>query len=400
MENTVNLNNLRAAFSYKKNKELRHTYYIFKALQHPSLVKVLSVLTNGILKYSILVRILVRNTVFRVFCSGESVSEAFSTIKRLEYYKVKSVLDYVAEGEKTNKIFKYNTEIILENIRKLSREAPGNSISVKFTSLEDPEYFKLINKSPVDAISFGKLRYETFMKRIDSICCTAMETKVVVYFDAEYSNTQDFFDLITEEMMKKYNKSEAIVYNTLQMYLSDRLEYLDHLLNDSVMNHYFPGIKLVRGAYVEKEREIAKRENRLSPVYATKELTDFAFNKALDICLKQHSRVFTCIASHNEPSTLLAIAGIEKYNITDHYKKVKFSQLYGMRDNLTFNLAAKGYNASKYLPYGEVKKAIPYLTRRAQENSSIGEQLAVELVRLKNEITRRKSLEREIRRPN
>lgn len=395
MENTINFNNLKTAFSYKKYNELRSTYYIFKVLRKPFLVKMLSTLANGILKYNIPVKSVIKSTVFKVFCSGETVSEAFATIKRLERYKVKSVLDYVAEGEKTYETFRDNKNIILDNIGKLAKEAPGNSISVKFTSLEDPEFFKLMSRSGLNAPGFDKVRYDRLMMRIESICSVAKENKVVIYFDAEDRNMQDIFDFIVEAMMAKYNKSEAIVYNTLQMYLSDRLAYLEYLLKDSAIKKYFPGIKLVRGAYVEKERETARAEKGISPVYSTKEQTDLAFNKALDICLKEHARVFTCIASHNEQSTLLAVEAIAKYKITDHYKKVKFSQLYGMRDNLTFNLASGGYNSSKYLPYGNVKKAIPYLIRRAEENSSIGEQLNAELIRLKNELTRRKLLGRE-----
>jgi len=395
MDDTINLNNLKVAFSYKQNKELRYTYYIFKVLQKPFLVKLLSRVATGILKYHIPVQALIKNTVFKVFCSGENLSEAFATIKKLDRYHVKSVLDYVAEGEKNNETFKKNKDIILYNLRKLQEEAPGNSISVKFTSLEDPEFFKRINKAGSVMNSSDQARHEILMRRVESICSAAFENKIIVYFDAEDRNMQDIFDRIVEEMMEKYNKEEAIVYNTLQMYLSDRLPYLDHLLKDSLTKQYFPGIKLVRGAYVEKERETARLENRTSPVYPSREQTDLAFNTALDLCLKEHTRVYTCIASHNEQSTLLAVEAIEKYKITDHYKKVKFSQLYGMRDNLTFNLASTGYNASKYLPYGNVKKAIPYLIRRAEENSSIGEQLNVELIRLKNELTRRKKSNKE-----
>lgn len=400
MEKTINLNNLTTAFRYKKNKELRFTYYIFKILQHPFLVKVLSTLANGILKYNIPVKGLIKNTVFKVFCSGESITEAFVTIKKLEGYKVKSVLDYVAEDEKIFRVFRRNKNVILKNIVKLGQEAPGNSVSVKFTSLENIDFFKALNKTFFIEGAYDRERYAYLLKRVDAICFAAYKNKITVYFDAEDRNMQDIFDHIVESMMEKYNKNEAIIYNTLQMYLTDRLEYLERLIANSKIKNYYPGIKLVRGAYVEKERQSAKLENRISPVYKTKAETDEAFNKALDICLKQHEQVYTCIASHNELSNLLAVSSIEKYTIEDYYEKVKFSQLYGMRDNLTFNLGAKGYNSSKYLPYGEVKKAIPYLIRRAEENSSIGEQLTGELVRLQNELTRRKLLGKEAGRWN
>ena len=174
------------------------------------------------------------------------------------------------------------------------------------------------------------------------------------------------------------------------MYLKDRLSYLENLITSAKQKNYIPGIKLVRGAYVEKEREAALKEHRESPVFDTKVDTDKSFNKAVDICLSNHQYVVTCIASHNYISTQLALDCIKKYGITDIQGRVKFSQLYGMCDGITFNLAASGYCVSKYLPYGEVKKAIPYLIRRSEENTSINGQINDELHRLKTEIDNRK----------
>jgi proline dehydrogenase len=174
------------------------------------------------------------------------------------------------------------------------------------------------------------------------------------------------------------------------MYLKDKSVYLDHLIKEGKEKKYIPGIKLVRGAYVEKERDAAKLESRESPIHDTKNQTDSAFNYAVEKCLSEFNSVDTCIASHNDQSTLLAVDCIKKYKIIDHHKKVRFSQLYGMSDHLTFNLAINGYNTSKYLPYGEVKKAIPYLIRRSEENSSINGQLTGEVIRLKIEMIKRK----------
>ena len=200
---------------------------------------------------------------------------------------------------------------------------------------------------------------------------------------------QDVFDDITEHMMEKYNKRSAVIFNTVQMYLKDRLEYIDYLICDGKEKKYIPGIKLVRGAYVEKERIAAIIENKKSPVYDTKTETDDAFNLAIEKCLSQFKDVDTCIATHNEKSTLLAIDCIKKYSITNSESKVRFSQLYGMSDHLTFNLAKNGYSTSKYLPYGKVKKAIPYLIRRSEENTSINGQISEEVMRLKIELNRR-----------
>ncbi|MEO9257875.1 MAG: proline dehydrogenase family protein [Crocinitomicaceae bacterium] len=395
MDNKINLNDLQTAFIYKRTRELKFTYYIFSLLQNPRLVKILSSLAEGILKYNIPLKLFIKKSIFKVFCSGENSDEAFLTIKKLEAYKVKSVLDYVSEAEKTENIFCNNKEIILQNIIKLNLEAPNNSISIKLSGLEDPEFFARINNVKISRKTDDEYRYVKLLKRLDSICELAEKNKVSIYIDAEDHNTQDIFDHLVGLMMEKYNKTEAIVYNTLQMYLTDRITYLEKIIAHASEKHYFPGIKLVRGAYFEKERVAAQLAGIESPVYKTKKETDASFNRALEMCLKHHKIIYTCIASHNEESTLLAIDLIDKYDITDHFKKVKFSQLYGMSDNLTFNLASNGYNASKYLPYGEVKKAIPYLIRRAEENSSINGQITSEVNRLKKEIERRKLLGKE-----
>lgn len=390
METSINIKDFKTAYKYKTDKELRYTYFIFKILQSPKLVKLLTACANGIIKYNLPFNYFIKQTVFKIFCAGENIEEAFKTIHTLQKYNVKSVLDYVSEGEKNDQAFILNTNIITANIIKLGKEAPGNYISVKLSGLEDPEFFRKLNDLSFSNSKKMNVRFEVFLNRLDLICKTAFQQKVIVYIDAEDRFMQDIFDIITEEMMKKYNKDGAIVFNTLQMYLKDRLDYLDHLIKDGKEKKYIPGIKLVRGAYVEKERDAAKIESRVSPIHDTKNQTDSAFNYAVEKCLSEFNYVDTCIASHNDQSTLLAIDCIKKYSIVDHHKKVRFSQLYGMSDHLTFNLAVNGYNTSKYLPYGEVKKAIPYLIRRSEENSSINGQLTGEVIRLKIEMIKRK----------
>lgn len=389
MKNSINLGDLKKAFAYKSNIELRYSYYIFKVLQYPRILKLLSASANGILKHKLPLKFMIKNTVFKIFCAGETIEEAFSLIKLLDKYHVRSVLDYVSEGEKTDVVFERNTNIIAENIVKLGKEAPGNYVSVKLSGLEDTIYLESINgkQFPIEVIA--PFRFQKFYNRIDLLCKTARENNVVVYFDAEDRCMQDIFDAIIESMMEKYNKEDAIVFNTLQMYLKDRLDYIDFLIQEATEKKYISGIKLVRGAYVEKERRLAYLENRNSPVYDTKPQTDNAFNAAADKCIKANTVVSTCIATHNDESTLHAINCIEKYAVENHQRKVRFSQLFGMSDNLTFNLAANGFNASKYLPYGEVQKAIPYLIRRSEENSSMDGQVSRELLQLEGELQRR-----------
>lgn len=392
MKNGINLEDLETAYGYKSNKELKFTYFIFKILQNQKLVKLLIACTNGILKYNLPLKFMIKKTVFNVFCAGEDIDDAFSKIKYLEQFKVRSVLDYVSEGENSEETFDNNTSIIVANIIRLGKECPGNYVSVKISGLENPDFLSYCNGMEFANDLIVSPRFAKLMNRIDLICKTAHTSKVIVFIDAEDRCMQDLFDKITETMMEKYNREYAIVFNTLQMYLKDRLKYLNHLIEDAKLKKYVPGIKLVRGAYVEKEREKALKEDKVSPVFDTKKETDDSFNEAVEISLREFKSVDSCIATHNMDSTAHAINCINKYNIADHYSKVRFSQLYGMSDNLTFNLSINGYNSSKYLPYGEVKKAIPYLIRRSEENSSIDGQIIEEVVRLKKEIDRRSNL--------
>lgn len=392
MKNSIDLEDLKTAYCYKSNKELKFTYFVFRLLQNQKIVKLLISFTNSILKYNLPFKFLIKKTVFNVFCAGEDIDTAFKKINYLETFKVKSVLDYVSEGENNDESFDNNTKIIVSNIIRLGKECPGNYISVKISGLENPKFLTYCNGMEFLNDLIISPRFDRLINRIDLICKTAHDSKVILFIDAEDRCMQDLFDKITEMMMEKYNKDYAVVFNTLQMYLKDRLNYLNTLIENAEQKKYVPGIKLVRGAYVEKEKEKAIKEGKVSPVFDTKKETDDSFNRAVEICLSEFKKVDSCIATHNNDSTMHAINCIHKYNITNHYSKVRFSQLYGMSDNLTFNLSINGYNSSKYLPYGEVKKAIPYLIRRSEENSSIDGQIIDEVIRLKKEIERRDNL--------
>lgn len=390
MNKTINLQDLQTAYRYKSSSDLKLTYLIFRILQKPRLLKLFKACAKGIVNYNLPFKVVIKRTIFKLFCAGESIDDAFMLIKKLETYGVNSVLDYVSEGEKSEETFKDNTGIIISNIIRIGKECPDNYVSIKLTGLEDPDFLKQYSTKQFQENKLLKVRFEKLLDRIDLICFTAKINRVIIYIDAEDRCMQDLIDGITEKMMEKYNKESVVVFNTLQMYLKDRLHYLDFLIKDSQMKCYMLGIKLVRGAYVEKEREVALLEGRESPVFDTKQQTDESFDKAVEICISNHDRVVTCIASHNYNSTQLAIDLIKKYGVKNASEKIKFSQLYGMCDSLTFNLAANGFSASKYLPYGEVKKAVPYLIRRSDENTSINGQINDELERLKTELNNRK----------
>ncbi|MBS1647582.1 MAG: proline dehydrogenase family protein [Bacteroidetes bacterium] len=390
MNNTIDLQNTRIAFQHKSNSDLKRSYLVFKILQKPYVLRVLKAGANGIIRYRLPFKFFIKKTIFKLFCAGETLDEAFQQIKKINQFKVAAVLDYVSESEKTEAIFKSNTGTIVTNIKRLGKECPNNYVSVKITGLEDSVFLAACNANHFPTDEKSKLRFEKLYNRIDLICLTAKENNVVVYIDAEDRFMQDIIDAMVENMMEKYNTEKAVVFNTLQMYLKDRMEYLHKLIASGKQKQYIAGIKLVRGAYLEKERETALKEKKESPVFDTKEQTDQSFNTAVELCLSNHKNVSTCIASHNYVSTQLAIDCIKKYQIKDIENKVRFSQLYGMCDSLTFNLASGNYNVSKYLPYGEIKKAIPYLIRRSEENSSVNAQIVDELKKIKTELNNRK----------
>lgn len=388
METPTNIADLKTAFEYKNNRELKFTWYIFSLIQHPKLVKILTYLADFGIKYKLPIKTLIKQTVFKVFCSGENVDEAFGTIKKLHKFNVKSVLDYVSEAEKSNEAYDLNTKKIINNINTVREGTKSDFISVKMSGLEDPDYLTSLSESQ---FFFADKRFGLLHKRIQDICSAAAQNNIMVYIDAEETWMQYIIDHFAEEMMLMFNKQKVVVFNTLQMYRTDRVQYLKDLLDEASKKGFKPGIKLVRGAYLEKETLKAVKAGKPIPVFQTKADTDRAFNEAVDICLAAHDQVCTCIATHNEESIQYGLKQIDKYHITDHQSKVQFSQLFGMSDHLTFNLAANGFHASKYLPYGEVEKAIPYLMRRAEENTSINGQMGREVKLLGLELKRRNS---------
>lgn len=383
-------NQTEYAFKYKTSKALNLTHFVFKLFNYPALVKLLSNGAEWILKYKLPGKILIKQSVFKVFCAGENLKQAFVTINHLNTFKVKSVLDYVSENEQNEMGYQNNVKRIKENITTLSKNYAGHYISIKITGLEDYEFLKSINNPFKERTDNENQRLEILFKHIDEICHTASTHNISIYFDAEERCTQDIYDYIVEQMMEKYNTQKAVVYNTLQMYLTDRIAYLNNLLELSKSKKFYAGIKIVRGAYHEKENERAAQEGKPSPVFKTKQETDASFNKAIDTCLQHFEYTYLCIASHNEKGILHAINLVNKLGLKDAKQKLSFSQLLGMSDNLTFNLAQNGYEVSKYLPYGEIEKAIPYLIRRANENKSVNGQVTRELQLLNTEIERRK----------
>lgn len=387
----ISLHDTRIAFSGKTDAQLKNSLFLFRILHRPWLVKLLTGSVKIAMKLSLPVNGLVRKTIFRQFCGGESLAESRNVVDDLNKRHVGSILDYSVEAKERNEDF----ENTLGEIRRIIDEARSNP-AIPYTSVK---LTGLISSEILEFLSEGKKadpdRAEAIRKSVSrfyDLCYYAYVSKVPLYVDAEESWMQPAIDSLTEEMMRKYNMESAIVQTTLQMYRHDRIAYLEKLIAEARQGGYKIGVKLVRGAYLEKENERAQRMNYPSPMQKCKEDTDRDFNLAVSICLDNIDIVSVCCGTHNEESTLFLTAEMKKRGIDPGDKRICFSQLYGMSDNITFNLAEAGYCVTKYLPYGPVKSVLPYLIRRAEENTAIAGQMGREYSLLDGEMRRRHAI--------
>lgn len=377
------------AFRYKSDKDLRKANFIFTVVNHPF---VSSLATGGVklgMKLGLPIQGLVRTTVFDHFCGGENIDKAEHTIQHLGEYNVKTILDYSVEGEKTEEGFDRTAGEILRTFDKAKTSPHVPFCVFKMTGMGDGLLFEKIQAGQeltrAEADSYRKVR-----ERVDRICRRSFETGIPVMIDAEETWLQNPIDQIAFEMMARYNQSKALVFVTYQMYRTDSLANLREALKRAAMHNYFIGVKLVRGAYMEKERERAESNGYPSPIYATKEETDAAFNKALQFCLDNKQRVSVMCGSHNEYSNQFLTVLMQKHGLAHNDNRVWFAQLLGMSDVISFNLASAGYNVAKYVPYGPVESVMPYLLRRATENTSVAGQSSRELMMIRRELKRRK----------
>ena len=378
------------AFAVKSNAELNRAYFLFKMLSYPPLVKVGSVLTNIAFKAHLPVSGLIRHTVFNHFCGGVNEEDCLPVIDNLYAEGVSSVLDYSVEGKAVENQFDDALEKILKIIRFCDdREAmpivvfKPSGFGRFYLYQKKTEGSKFIDKEQAE--------WDRIVDRFDKVCKLAKEKDVEVLVDGEESWMQDAADDLVEDMMRKYNKDKTIVYNTLQCYRWDRLDYLKELHGRAKEDGFKVGIKIVRGAYMEKERERAEEKGYPSPICLNKKATDDNFNVAMRYMFENLVTISIFIGTHNEASCYLAMDFMDKYNIDKQDNNVWFGQLYGMSDHISFNLAKEGYNVAKYIPFGPVKDVMPYLIRRAEENTSVAGQTSRELTLLTQEKRRRKS---------
>lgn len=383
--------NTEVAFAHKSNAELRRAKILFQLMGSNGLVRMGSALASAALALHFPVSALFRWTVYNHFCGGETFEECKKTIGQLGKRGVGVLLNYGVELKETEADF---DKTIAKNIEALEFGGANKSVMglcVKLTGFGRFALFEKIQKG--EKLSAGEEREFTALKqRFEKLCQVAAKNDVPLYVDAEESWIQNTLDNLVEEMMVKYNRQKSIVFNTIQLYRWDRLAYLRAEIEGAKTGGYLPGMKLVRGAYMEKERERAKTMNYKSPIHADKAGVDKDFDEAVNLCLDNLNHLSVCIASQSEESNLLAIRLIEQKNIDKKHPHILFSQLYGMGDNITFNEAKLGLNATKYLPYGPVRDVIPYLIRRAQENTSVAGQTGRELALVEREIRRREYL--------
>jgi len=397
----ISFEDTKTAFAYKTTKELKRAKFLFESMGKQWLVNSGLWLTPLALKLGLPVKGLIRKTIFNQFVGGETLEETSAVAEKLGHFNVQVILDYGVEGKSGEENFEHASEEFIKVIRYASTQNNIPFMSVKLTGFARFELLEKINQLSVYSdiikgiIPFKKLdatergEWERVVVRLDKICKIASESDVSVLIDAEESWIQSPVDAVTMQMMQKYNHQKAVVYNTAQLYRHDRLQFIKDSCAYAKQNNFIAGMKLVRGAYMEKERKRAEELNYPSPININKKATDDEYNSALEFCIDPENNMRIVIGSHNEYSNLLATQLMEKYKLPLNDPDIHFSQLYGMSDNITFNLAKAGCHVSKYLPFGPIKDVIPYLMRRAQENSSVSGQTGRELGLIKKELKRR-----------
>ena len=380
--------NTQIAFQLKSDSELERAYFLFKMISHQSLVRIGTAATNFALKASLPVEGLIRSTVFDHFCGGVNEQDCIGVIDRMYDKGVSSVLDYSVEGKEEEVQFDSAMQKTLELI-DFANEKEATPIAVfKPTGFGRLKLYK--KKGSGEPFSDDeKDEWNRIVNRYHAVCKLGKEKDVAILIDAEESWMQDAADDLVEDMMRLYNTEKTIVFNTLQTYRWDRLDYLKNLVLRANKGGYKLGMKIVRGAYMEKERLRAFEKNYPSPICKDKKATDDNFDNTLTYILDRLETISLFIGTHNEDSTYLAMQLMHEKNILKTNPNVWFGQLYGMSDHISFNLANIGYNVAKYVPFGPVKDVMPYLIRRAEENTSVAGQTNRELNLLKTEKKRR-----------
>lgn len=385
----ISFENTEIAFQNKNSKQLKKAYWLFKMVSSPIMVKFGKWFTNVAITLHLPIKSIIKKTIFEQFCGGESISECDTAIQSLAQFKIGTILDYSVEGKESDKEFEQTCQEIISTITKAKSEKNIPFSVFKVTGIAQFSILEKANKGIEDLSKQDLNIYNEIVARVNRICEAAFNANVPVFIDAEESWIQNTIDLLAEQMMMKYNTDKAIVFNTIQLYRWDRLSFLEKSLNQAKSSTYKLGVKLVRGAYMEKERERSSEKNYKSPIQTSKENSDKDYNLALNFCVENIDTISICAGSHNEKSSLYLSELMTKKGIDKSDKRIYFAQLLGMSDHISYNLADAGYNVAKYVPYGPVREVLPYLIRRAEENTSVAGQTGRELSLITKERQRR-----------
>jgi proline dehydrogenase len=405
MNPTTSFDNTEVAFAHCSDSELKQAHWLFGLMNKPWLVKVGTRLAPWSLQAGLPVKGMIRKTIFSHFVGGETLEETIPVAKKLAKYNVQAILDYGVEGKAGEANYDHACDEFIRVIRFAATQNNIPFMSVKVTGfarfallekihdlMQPEESGSLVSRynAALQRLSLEELNeWQKVYERFKTICIAARDERVGFLVDAEETWIQDPLDALTMILMADYNQTAVVIYNTLQMYRHDRLAFLKKCLDAAVEKNFLLGMKLVRGAYLDKERKRAAAKNYKDPTQPDKQSTDRDYDAAVEFCIKNIDRINVMVASHNENSNLLGVGLLEQKGLPLNHPHVHFSQLYGMSDNITYNLAQAGCNVSKYLPFGPIKDVIPYLMRRAQENTSVGGQTSRELNLIKKELQRR-----------
>lgn len=385
----ISFENTEVAFGHKSNQELNKAYWLFRLVGSPFLVKLGKFFTVLAIKLYLPIKGVVKKTIFAQFCGGETINECEKTIELLSKHNIGTILDYSVEGKEDEKDFENTCNEIVATIQKAKNNKAIPFSVFKVTGIAQFSVLEKGNKG------FDTLSEETGRKldeitsRVERICKAAYDANVPVFIDAEESWIQNTIDELAEKMMLKFNKEKAIVFNTIQLYRWDRLDFLKQSYNKALEGNYYLGVKLVRGAYMEKERARATEMGYPSPIQKTKENTDKDYDLSLKFCVENSNKIAICAGTHNEKSSQYLTHLLTEKGLSKNHTNIYFAQLLGMSDHISFNLSNNGFNVAKYVPYGPIKEVLPYLIRRAEENTSVAGQTSRELTLIIKERKRR-----------
>ena len=397
----ISFDNTEYAFAYKSNKELRQARLLFSTMGYGWLVKLGTRITPWAINLGLPVGWAVRNTIFKQFVGGETLEETAKVADKLEEFHVQVILDYGVEGKEGEENFDHACEEFIRVINYAATQHNIQFMSIKVTGFARFGLLEKLHQAAKESETLqGKVttaalseeergEWDRVVKRMEKIVAAAAGCNIGVLVDAEETWIQDPVDALTMCMMEKHNRQKVVLFNTIQLYRHDRLQFLKDSFLQAQAKNFILGVKLVRGAYMEKERRRAGELGAHSPIQPDKASSDRDYNTAIEFCINHLDSIYVIIASHNEQSNLLAAQQLQQKGLPLSHPHVHFSQLYGMSDNITFNLAAAGCPVSKYLPFGPIKDVVPYLMRRAQENSSMSGQTGRELGLIQKELKRR-----------